>query len=205
MARFPFIRPASGTRPRRADSLDVVAEPVLRRLADYWLSRRGGHAMPRRADIDPVDMPWALSQLFLVDCVSDAGRGADGGRWRYRYRLAGEDVEKVFRASSGKQSLRGVWLDDILEPQHLTPVMARWRPLPEDGCIVYMQGMVYRLADCLARGGRIMLPLADEPGGPVTGLIGATDCDWECSKADESAAAMPADIAVTYIPASVLA
>src|SRR3546814_5257244 len=49
--------------------------------------------------------------------------------------------------------------------------------LPDDGCIVYMQGMIYRMADCLARGGRIMLPLADEPGGPVTGLIGATDCD----------------------------
>src|SRR3546814_10040255 len=80
MARFPFLRPASGTRPRRADSLDVVAEPMLRRLADYWLSRRAGQVMPRRADIDPVDIPWALSQLFLVDCISDAGRGADGDR-----------------------------------------------------------------------------------------------------------------------------
>lgn len=205
MADFPPLRPPSGTRPRRADSLNVIAEPVLRRLADYWLSRRAGRLMPRRVDIDPLDMPWALSQVFLVDCFSDAGRGADGGRWRYRYRLAGEEVEKVFRTSSGRHSLRGAWLDEILLPEHLVPVMARWRPLPEDGCIIYMQGMVYRVADCLARGGRIMLPLADVPGGPVTGLIGATDCDWEYSKADDSVAAMPADIAVAYIPARMLA
>ena len=206
MARPPFIRPPIGIRPCRAHTLDVIVEPKLRRLADYWLSRRAGRVMPARRDIDPLDIPWALPMVFLVDCVTDAGRGADGGRWRYRYRLAGEEVEKVFRKNTGRHGLRGAWLDEMLPVQHLVHVMARWRPLPEDGCIVYMQGPVYRTADCLARGGRLMLPLADLPGGPVTGLIGATECDWEIildDAADDAGAPEP-ELTVTYIPATAL-
>jgi hypothetical protein len=201
MARFPFLHPLSGTRPRRADTLDAIAEPSLRRLADYWLSRRNGRPMPARADIDALDIPWVLPQLFLLDCLSDAGRGADGGRWRYRYRLAGDDIEKVFREVSGRHSLRGAWLDDIMAPEHLPAVMARWRPVPEDGCIAYMQGLIYRTENSAATGGRILLPLADLAGGPVTALIGATECAWETAAPIHGETA---SLTVTYIPVAVL-
>jgi hypothetical protein len=205
MARPPSFRPVPDTRPRLADNLNVIAEPLLRRLADYWLSRRAGRLMPSRGDIDPLDIPWALPHLFLIDCIADAGRGADGGRWRYRYRLAGEEIEGVLRRGTfGRHSLRGVWLDEFVGPQHIGAVMARWRPLPEDGCIVYMQGMVYRTAECFARGGRLMLPLAEQPGGPVTGLIGAAECDWACAEPEDAASSLPADLVITYIPAAAL-
>jgi len=207
MRRYPYLKPASGTRPvlaaeqRQADSVAVIAEPMLQRLAAYWLSRRAGRPMPARTDIDPIDIPWALSRLFLVDCLTDAGTGADGGRWRYRYRLAGEEIETVFRGILGRHSVRHAWLDEMLSPDKLVTVMQRWRPLPESGHIIYMHGMIYRMADSFAWGGRLMLPLADSPGGPVTGFVGAAECGWRPSESlplPDSAAAMT----VTYIPAA---
>lgn len=211
MSHDPLFRsgPAAGTDTRpvmsehrvAADTLACVTEPLLRRLADYWLSRRAGRVMPARADIDPLDIPWALPHLYLVDCVSDAGPGADGGRWRYRYRVAGDEVEAVFRSHMGRSSARNTWLDDMLAPDTLKVVMDRWRPLPESGRIVHMQGMIYKTIDRYARGGRLLLPLADAAGGPVTGFVGATTCGWVAEVPTRAAA----DITITYIPAAALA
>lgn len=195
------IRVVMTERRRVAETLDCITDPLLRRLGDYWLSLRAGRPMPSRRDLDPVAMPWALPYVYLVDCLTDAGPGADGGPWRYRYRLAGEAIEQVFRGRMGRSSARHVWLDDMISPEALPLVMNRWRPLPEDGCIIYMRGMVYRVADRFARGCRLMLPLADTAGGPVTGFIGVTQCDWTASAVDPD----EADITITHIPAAGLA
>src|SRR3546814_6696101 len=114
--------------------------------------------MPSRRDIDPAAMPWALPYVYLVDCLTDAGPGADGGRWRYRYRVAGEAIEQVFRGRMGRSSARHVWLDDMIAPEALPLVMERWRPLAESGQLLFMPGMIYRQEDRLARGCRQMLP-----------------------------------------------
>ena len=58
--------------------LSVVQHRDLRRLADYWLIKRTGRIMPTRGDIDPTDIPWALSRLYLVDY--------DLASSRFRYR-----------------------------------------------------------------------------------------------------------------------
>src|SRR3546814_4754311 len=63
-----------------ADTFECIGDPLLRRLGDYWLSLRAGRPMPSRRDIDPAAMPWALPYVYLVDCLTDAGPGADGGR-----------------------------------------------------------------------------------------------------------------------------
>ncbi len=47
--------------------LSVIQEPDLRRIADYWAGLRQGRIMPGRRQVDPVDIPWALSRFFLVD------------------------------------------------------------------------------------------------------------------------------------------
>src|SRR3546814_19869806 len=80
-----------------ADTFECIGDPLLRRLGDYWLSLRAGRPMPSRRDIDPAAMPWALPYVYLVDCLTDAGPGADGGRWRYRYRVAGEAIRSEER------------------------------------------------------------------------------------------------------------
>ncbi len=59
--------------------------PGLRELADYWLARRGEADMPRRSDIDPVDLKSHLPRLILADV------------WyrplRFHFRVVGSELE----------------------------------------------------------------------------------------------------------------
>jgi hypothetical protein len=51
---------------------------------EYWLGkgRGAGKAMPARADIDPLDIPALLANVFLIDVVP-------GNPRRFRFRLVG--------------------------------------------------------------------------------------------------------------------
>jgi hypothetical protein len=53
----------------------------VRAIYRYWDSKRNGRLMPRRADLDPLDIPRFLPDICLVDVVPDARR--------YVYRLIG--------------------------------------------------------------------------------------------------------------------
>jgi hypothetical protein len=53
----------------------------VRAVYRYWDSKRNGRLMPRRADLDPLDIPKLLSDICLVDVVPDARK--------YVYRLIG--------------------------------------------------------------------------------------------------------------------
>src|SRR5579883_2212719 len=53
-----------------------------RDLYRYWQDKRGNRAMPSRADLDPVDIPWLLPHLSLVHKVSG----------RLYYRLVGTAI-----------------------------------------------------------------------------------------------------------------
>jgi hypothetical protein len=59
----------------------------LQRIYGYWQAKRGTRAMPRRADLDPIEMPpRLLPGITLVDVVPDPRR--------YVYRLVGtKEVE----------------------------------------------------------------------------------------------------------------
>jgi hypothetical protein len=76
--------------------LDVNLEhPKLVDLLAYWQAKRGGRGMPTRADIDPLELPGLLGNLFLLDVV--------GLPARYRYRLIGTKiVDAVGRDSTGR-------------------------------------------------------------------------------------------------------
>ena len=53
----------------------------VRAIYRYWDGKRNGRLMPRRADLDPVDIPRLLPDICLVDVVADARK--------YVYRLIG--------------------------------------------------------------------------------------------------------------------
>lgn len=58
--------------------------------------------MPARSDIDPLEIPWMLGDVSLVDVDRSA---AD---WRYRFRLVGSRVvERLGYDMTGK------WLQDM--------------------------------------------------------------------------------------------
>jgi len=65
----------------------TIASPRLRRLHGYWDAKRAGRAMPSRDDLDPVEIPWALGDVALIDVLPDG---------EFRWRLDGTRLVDFF-------------------------------------------------------------------------------------------------------------
>jgi hypothetical protein len=78
----------------------TLTEPRLREAYAYWLRISAGRGLPRRRDLDPVDIPRLLPHVLLVEVAADS---------RYRYRLIGTEsvLEHGFDAT-------GRYLDEVL-------------------------------------------------------------------------------------------
>jgi hypothetical protein len=73
--------------------------PAHRILLSYWESRRGTREVPRREDIDPIDIRQILPHVMLWDAETDGG---------YRCRVAGTAIDMEMAGS-----LKGVRLSDL--------------------------------------------------------------------------------------------
>lgn len=152
----------------RGDSIDFshIQDPRLARLADYWQGKRGDRPIPFRADIDPVDFPWLLTNVWLVQY--------EPAQDRFLYRLAGEEIRRVHPGIAF-----GRYIDEFLSPQALARIQPFYREvLSLDGgapTILHMQGFVYRMTEysLSATGERLVLPLLDGAGAPRF-IFGAT-------------------------------
>tara|TARA_R110002012_G_scaffold286387_4_gene477943 strand:- start:92 stop:670 length:579 start_codon:yes stop_codon:yes gene_type:complete len=144
---------------------DFIEDPRLLDLLKYWIGKRAGRPVPSRQDIDASEIGALLSSIYLVDFEEPD---------MFRYRLAGTAVAETF----GHGNLKGKTLDDILSPSGRDFVTGRWLPVIREGAIVCMKGQVYNSVNRFAFGERQLLPLSEEPGGPVTGLLGVTISRW---------------------------
>jgi hypothetical protein len=75
----------------------------LRKALAYWQSKCGGRHMPRRGDIDPVEMPELLPYVRLVDVVAPG---------QYRYRVVGTELEQMH----GGLKFAGRFVHEALPP-----------------------------------------------------------------------------------------
>jgi hypothetical protein len=68
----------------------------LREIRDYWASKCGGRAMPRRADIDPLDLTAQhMPYLSILEVLPDTQD--------FRFRVIGTGItERLGRDSTGK-------------------------------------------------------------------------------------------------------
>lgn len=89
-------------------------------LFDYWDGKRAGRVFPARSDIDPLDLPALLPNLFLVDVLS--------GEPLFRYRLTGSNVDEIHG-----QSLAGKSPRDIRTPEVARQVEQQYRAVIETG------------------------------------------------------------------------
>ena len=83
----------------------AIKHPKLQRLYDYWLEKRGAREMPSRADLDPLDMRFAIGDVILVDVL-------DEDPPRFRIRLHGTNLSE--RTSF---DLTGKMLDEMPAPE----------------------------------------------------------------------------------------
>lgn len=74
--------------------------PEQRQLYDYWLARSESGLMPRRADINPADIPRLLPFISLID-VGDRLEQS-------RVRLAGTRLRDVF-----DREITGLRIEDL--------------------------------------------------------------------------------------------
>jgi hypothetical protein len=83
-----------------ASDIPPFSDPRLHQAYAYWRRKAAGRPMPRRRDIDPVEIPKLLPAVMLVD-VEPGGR--------YRYRLIGTE-------NSQAQGIKatGRYLDEVL-------------------------------------------------------------------------------------------
>jgi hypothetical protein len=70
--------------------VDSIDDPQHRQMYAYWEQKRGSRRVPRRADIDPTEIPRLLPNLLISEHVTEAGVE------RWRYRLAGTAVAAAF-------------------------------------------------------------------------------------------------------------
>ena len=142
------------------DLLPADAPGDLRRFVGYWVAQAAGRPMPAFADIDAVDIPWALSRIYVV-------RALDGGG-DFVYRLAGEAINLRYAGS-----LAGRRISDALAPDSARAVTERWRRVIETRSAYYVDSEHPTSIGSRLRGRRVVLPLGPE-GGPPDHIVGMT-------------------------------
>jgi hypothetical protein len=82
-----------------AATLNEVESPTLRRFFQYYLDKRGDRPFPARSDLDPLDFPYALGDITLVDVHYDPLNFSfrlDGSRHveRFGFDLTGRSLDE---------------------------------------------------------------------------------------------------------------
>jgi len=126
--------------------LTEIPSETLRRMYAYWLSKCRGEQLPGRGDIDPLDFPWALGLICLLDI--------ERYPLTFRYRLDGTTIAERYGAD-----LTGRTTDDVKPDFHAALLRRHFAEVAESG-----KPTVYRIS--LRYGGqartymRLALPLS---------------------------------------------
>ena len=100
--------------------------PKIRRMHDYWLSKRAGRLMPSRSDVDPLELRDCLGNLCLVDVTGDAAP-------RFRFRLDGSNL-----VLSTGFDMTGKFLDEMPDEAYRGFVTAIYRRVIETRAPVFV-------------------------------------------------------------------
>lgn len=140
---------------------------ILTDLWCYWRGKRATRAMPKRRDIDPMEIPAVLPYVLLVE-------RSDGQR--FRFRLAGTAVVDAYG-----MELTGRYVDEVFPParrvlaeQHYAMVYDSARPISAVNRYTNSRGVEHVAT-------RLILPLAgdrDADNGVQFLLIGQT-CTYD--------------------------
>jgi hypothetical protein len=102
--------------------LGAIPSDLLQRMLVYWQSKCGGHAMPARADVDPVEFAWGLGNVSLLDVERDP--------LQFRYRLAGSKLTRIMEVDLTGRSIDDIKHSDFrdLMRKHLQEIVETAKP-----------------------------------------------------------------------------
>jgi hypothetical protein len=126
----------------------AIREPRLKRLYSYWDSVRRGRRFPSRRDIDPLDFPYVLGNLMLIDVQSKPQR--------FWVRLHG--TEMVVRA---RYDLTAKFLDELPDSEFRDYTIERCRQIVAAPAPLWVQHD-RELDDRTYRYQALWLPLSDD-------------------------------------------
>jgi hypothetical protein len=137
----------------------LAEDKVLGALWLYWQSKRGMRAMPRRAEIDPAEIPRLLPYLQIVE--RNAGR--------FRYRLAGSAIVEAY----GRE-LTGKFIDEVIPAHRLAIAEHHYSTVYDSGRPIFARNnyVTTKAVDIIAT--RIILPLSTSGEQASLLLMGQT-------------------------------
>lgn len=127
----------------------AISNPRLQRLYDYWAAKRGDRKMPARADLDPIDMAFAIGNIILADVLAETPP-------RFFIRLHGTTLsERVGYDLTGKM------LDEMPVPEFRDLSQRSFTKVATTGEPVH--ALTERLVDeRMQRYEAIIMPLSDD-------------------------------------------
>jgi len=140
-------------------SVESITHPKIRRVYEYWLSKRAGREMPARADIEPLELRDVLGFLCLIEVT-------DEPKPRFRFRVDGSSL-----ASLTGYDLTGKYADDLPEPDYRDYMRQLYAQVVETRRPVF-RANEEEWAGFGVRADSVTLPLSSD-GRRVTGILDA--------------------------------
>jgi hypothetical protein len=127
---------------------DALPVPQLQQLYDYWDRKRAGRRWPKRSEIDPVEMRFALGNIDMLEITYDPVV--------FRFRISGSNIDR-----EEGFNMQGKTVDEYPLPHHREAVRKAYLRVLEKGDPDYEE--IERLNEGkMARYGRLILPLSEQ-------------------------------------------
>jgi hypothetical protein len=139
---------------------DLSDNPRFQDLVAYWRKKRGERPLPRRRDIDPLELRQHLGSLNIIECLP--------GLADFRYRLIGTNIAAAYGRDSTGKTVRELYAAD--DPEYCDFLLGIYREVATRQVIARLKVNLrpvdknYRLADSL------LLPL-DGGDGTVSSIL----------------------------------
>lgn len=133
--------------------------PKFRDLFAYWERKRGLRAMPRRADIDPLELKPHLGSLVLVEVLS--------GPERFRFRLVGTKVVEAYGRDSTGKTVEQVFAG--ADPVGYAFLIELFSTIVERRAVARASGPIRPAHQMLRNSDALLLPL--DAGDGTVGMI----------------------------------
>jgi hypothetical protein len=148
------------------DTLSYVVDPAdlapeLHEVKDYWVAKRGNRKLPRRADIDPLELRQHLPFISLVEVLDDAKD--------FRFRLLGTEITDVLQRDNTGKTVREVYA--TAEPDILNWMIEVYALATTRACPVLRRGTLRVVHKEFIAFESLHMPLSDD-GEHVNMLFG---------------------------------